>query len=717
MSRKYKRQIDRRTQQTNRKLYGRGIFFVVALLFALFIGRFFYIATFKSVNNVNLPKKAAQLYASKSEVKAQRGTIYDSDNQPIAEDTSTYTVYIILSKTAVAFGKREYLADSEKNKAAKVLSNNLSIGYDQVKKILNPADKDTYQVELGNAGKNISLETKKKIEDAGLPGINFKESQARLYPNGVFASHIIGLAENESNKMVGVMGLEKVFNTQLSGVNGVRSFEKDVRGTPIPGSKVKTRKAKNGDNVYTTIDSRLQTYLETLMTQAQDKYNPQTMSAVLMDPHTGEIKAASQRPTFNAQTKDGVGQIWRNILVEDGFEPGSTMKVLTMSAAIDSGIYNSNSTFKSGTYKIDGKMVDDWDTNGWGNITYRDAFIRSSNVGMAHLEQQMGAKRWLSYIHRFGLLSSTDSGLLNETKGSIEYKYPIEQANTAYGQGINVSVFQMIQAFSAVANNGKMVKPQIVKKVVNPNTGKTVTKIKTKVVGQPIKKATAKKVLSMMQDVVYNQNGTGSAFKIDGYPIAVKTGTGQIGNSSGTGYLTGDTNYTFSVVGVAPANDPQYVLYLVMKQPKTFANNTSGQMLASVFNPLMKRALDEKKESVSSSNNQVVLKNEVGKNAASVRKELSNSGLLVVEVGSGKKILAQSESQGSVLLSGERIIIMTGGEKTMPDITGWSRSDVAKLGKLLGIEFDFSGSGYVSSQSVAANKSLVNVSKVAVQLN
>lgn len=716
MSKQSKRQIDRRIQQKNRKLYGRGIFFIVALLFALFIGRFFYIAVFKTANGVDLPKRVAQLYASKTEVKAQRGTIYDANNQPIAEDTSTYSIYIVLSKSAVAFGKRQYLAESEKTKAAKILSQNLTISYDQVLKILNPSDKETYQVELGTAGKNISLETKKKIEAANLPGINFKESQARLYPNGIFASHLIGLAENESNKMVGVMGLEKIFNKQLAGVNGVRSFEKDVRGTPIPGSKVKTRKAKDGDNVYTTLDLRLQTYLETLMTQAQEKYHPQSMSAVLMDPKTGEIKAATQRPTFNAQTKDGLNQMWRNILVEDGFEPGSTMKVLTMSAAIDSGIYNQNSTFKSGTYKIDGKTVDDWNTNGWGNITYRDAFIRSSNVGMAHLEQQMGAKRWLNYIHRFGLLRSTSSGLLNETKGSIEYKYPIEQANTAYGQGINVSVLQMMQAFSAVANDGKMVKPRIVSKVVNPNTGKTVYQTKTKVVGQPIKKSTSKKVLSMMQDVVYNQNGTGSAFKIDGYRIAAKTGTGQIGNSSGTGYLTGETNYTFSVVGVAPADNPQYILYLVMKQPKTFANGTSGEMLASVFNPLLKRALDEKQESSTTSSTQVTIQNEVGQTAATVRQQLSNSGLLVVEVGNGKKVLAQSENAGSVKLSGERIILLTGGEKVMPDLSGWSRSDVAKLGKLLGIEFDFSGSGYVSSQSVAANKSLTGVSKVSVQL-
>ncbi|KRL38690.1 penicillin-binding transpeptidase domain-containing protein [Liquorilactobacillus uvarum] len=715
MSLKNKRQVNKREWQYNRKHFGIGVFFIVGLIFVIFISRFFYVGIYKRVDGVNLPKRVAQLYASKTEVKAQRGTIYDADNQPIAEDTSTYSIYIILSKKAVAFGKREYLSDKDKNKAARVLSKNLPISYERVKKILNPVDKDTYQVELSNAGKNISLETKKKIASAGITGINFKESQARLYPNGVFASHIVGIAENESGKMVGVMGLEKAFNSDLTGVNGVRSFEKDVHGTPIPGKKIKTQKAKDGDNVYTTIDSRLQTYLETLLTQAQNKYHPASTNAILMNAHTGEIVAASQRPTFNAQTKEGIDQVWRNTLAEDSYEPGSTMKVLTMSAAIDSGIYNSSSTFKSGTYKIDGKTIDDWDTNGWGYITYQDAFVRSSNVGMAHLEQTMGSKVWLKYIKRFGLLKSTGSVIPNEASGSIEYKYPIDQANTAYGQGVTVTGLQMMQAFSAIANGGKMVKPQIVKKIVNPNNGKVILKNKTDIVGQPIKKETANKVLEMMQDVVYDKNGTGSAYKIDGYRIGVKTGTAQIGNSSGTGYLTGDTNYIFSVVGMAPATNPKYILYITMKQPSTMGNGTSSQMLASVFNPVMKRALEEDKETTTSTP-QIKVADVVGKSTTVAKMKLSGAGLFVTTIGNGNKVIAQSVSKNSVLLSGERVIILTNGEKTMPDISGWSRSDVLKLSSLLGIKFNISGTGYVNSQSVATNKSLSDVESVNVQL-
>lgn len=708
-----KKQLKR---QTNRKFYGIGIFLMVAIIFAVFIGRFFYIGAFKTVDKVNLSKKVSQLYASKTQVKAQRGTIYDNDNQPIAEDSSTYSIYIVLSKKATAFGKREYLATKDKPKAARVLSKYLEISYQEVLKDLNPSDRDLYQVELGSAGRNLSLETKQEIEAAGITGINFTSTSARLYPNGIFASHIIGLAENQAGQLTGVSGIEKAFNKALSGHNGVRSFEKDTRGTPIPGSKVKSRAAKNGDNLYTTLDTRLQTYLETLMSQAQSTYHPQEMTAILMKASTGEILAATQRPTYNAQTKAGINQIWRNILAQDSYEPGSTMKVFTMAAAINSGVYNQNATFKSGSYEIDGKKVDDWDTNGWGYITYRDAFIRSSNVGMAHLEQQMGAKTWLKYIKKFGLLKKTGSKMPDETSGSIEFGYPIEQANTAFGQAIDVTALQMMQGFSAIANHGKMVKPYLVKRVVNPNNGKTVYQAGTKVVGKPIRSQTASQVLSMMQDVVYNENGTGSAFKINGYRIGVKTGTAQISNSKGTGYLTGETNYLFSVVGMAPASNPKYILYITMKQPTTFAGQTSGQMLASVFNPMMKRVLDEDQETTNQKQTQVTLPDVTGQSVTKAKTALNNAGLLVTVIGNGKKITAQSIAGGQTSLTGERIILLANGERLMPDLTGWSRSNVAALANLLNIKVSFQGSGYVKSQSLAANKSLTNQKNIVVQL-
>src|SRR5699024_10747133 len=194
-----------------------------------------------------------------------------------------------------------------------------------------------------------------------------------------------------------------------------------------------------------------------------------------------------QRPTFNAQTRVGLNNSWTNTLTESAYEPGSCMKIFSMAAAINSGIYNPNATFMSGRYDIDGAYVYDWDRNGWGPITYQQEFIRSSNVVIAKLEQQMGAKRWLRYLKSFGFLKAVNGpGLGTEASGAIGYKYPIDQANTAYGQSIDVTVMQMMQGFSMLANNGEMVQPRLIKNIVNPNTGKTVYRSTRKVVGHPV---------------------------------------------------------------------------------------------------------------------------------------------------------------------------------------------------------------------------------------
>ena len=324
------------------------------------------------------------------------------------------------------------------------------------------------------------------------------------------------------------------------------------------------------------------------------------------------------------------------------------------------------------------------------------------------------SKRWEKYIKKFGLLKSTDSGLSsNESSGSIEYKYPIEQANTAFGQGINVTVLQMMQAFSSVANNGEMVKPYLIEKIVNPTSGKTIKTDKKTVVGHPIKKSTAEKVRDMMQDVVNDPNGTGNAYKINGYDIGVKTGTAQI--SGNNGYLTGETNYIFSVAGMAPIKNPQYVLYVTMKQPAGFGGKTSSEMLATIFNPLMKRVLDES-QNESTPSEAIDVKSVVGQETGNAVKSFSDKDLVVTAIGNGAKIIKQSSDAGEELLPGQRIILVTDSGQTLPDLKGWTKSDMFKLKNLLGINVKFKGSGFVENQSVKPGTKIADIKELTVEL-
>ena len=278
-----------------------------------------------------------------------------------------------------------------------------------------------------------------------------------------------------------------------------------------------------------------------------------------------------------------------------------------------------------------------------------------------------------------------------------------------------MTVFQMLQAMSAVANNGKMVKPYLVSKVVDPNNGKTVFSQSPTVVGKPIRSSTAKEVREMMQDVVTDKDGTGTAYKIDGYDVGVKTGTAQIANENGTGYLSGETNYLFSVAGMAPINDPKYILYITMKQPKTFAGQGETGMLASIFDPLMKRVLDEANDS-NDEKVQTSVPDVKEMSPKEASEEVTQSDLVPAVVGEGKKVSEQSQTAGTSMLTGERVILVTNGTLTMPDITGWSRLDVMKLSELTGIDLDVQGNGYVTKQSVAPGEKLSKQTKLTVEL-
>lgn len=712
-----KRRMAEKRDVQNQRDFGKYFALIVVIVFTVFIGRFLYIAVTKKVSGNNLVEIANQTYHEKSTLKASRGTIYDASGQPIVEDTKRYSIYVVLSKTAVAYGQKLYLKNSDKNKAAEILHEYLGMDVD---KLLSLFSQPKYQIELGKKGQNISLSTKnqivKEMKKSKITGINFSESTDRMYPNGIFSSHLIGVVSKDSSgTLYGTMGLEALYDNYLKGKDGYDMRSTDSHGIKLSGMKSRLVKAKDGDNIYTTFNSRDQSYLESLLNKAQETYHPKSMNVVLMNAKTGAILAASQRPTFNPQTREGIEDQWKNTLMEDTYEPGSVMKILTMSAAINSGNYNENEYFKSGSMKIgNSQRVNDWEVAGWGYLNYRQGFIRSSNVGMAKLEQKMGAKLWEKYIKKFGLLKSTDSGLSsNESSGSIEYKYPIEQANTAFGQGINVTVLQMMQAFSSVANNGEMVKPYLIEKIVNPTTGKTIKTGKKTVVGHPIKKSTAEKVRDMMQDVVNDPNGTGNAYKIDGYDIGVKTGTAQI--SGNNGYLTGETNYIFSVAGMAPIKNPQYVLYVTMKQPAGFGGKTPSEMLATIFNPLMKRVLDES-QGESTPSEAINVKSVVGQETGNAVKSFSDKGLVVTAIGNGAKIIKQSSDTGEELLPGQRIILVTDSGQTLPDLKGWTKSDMFKLKNLLGINVKFKGSGFVENQSVKPGTKIADIKELTVEL-
>ncbi|EMF0358651.1 penicillin-binding protein [Enterococcus faecium] len=694
----------------NRKKVGIILFATSIGLFFLFAVRFSYIVIGGHVAGTSLAEKTKQLYQGSEVVKAKRGTIYDRNGVALAEDASSYSIKAILSKTYTSGDKKLYVEEKNFDKIAEILHKNLSIDKKDALNILEDgAKKELYQVEFGSYGKNISQETKQNIEadmkKEGVAGLYFVDHQARMYPNGVFSSHFIGYAvpDKDENGLVGKLGLESAYNDILSGKDGKIIYQKDNFQNPLPGTVAEEEKAVDGQDIYTTLDSRLQSYLETLMDQVNEEYQPEELTAVLMKAKTGEILAMGQRPTFNPETMEGLtgeDAIWRNFLVQDSYEPGSTMKVFTTAAAIEEGEFNENETFQSGKIQVEDATINDHDFGEKGVLTMRQALSWSSNVGMVILEQRLGG-RWYNYLQKLGFGQSTHSGLDDEVNGALPTSNIVDRAMSAYGQAVGVTNFQMMKAFTSIANNGTMIQPRYISKVVDPQTGEERT-TQTEVLGQPFSKETTEKVREYMRDVVESEN-YGSAYgvySVPGYNVSAKTGTAQIASDTG-GYKTGDTAYLYSIVEMVPSEDPDYVLYLTMKHPKTY----DRMALAKIANPLMKRAMDfketEEDTDTETKTEKVSVADYRNLEADVAAADAQKSGLQPVVIGNGKKVHKQSTANGDQLISGEKLILYTGGDKLMPDVTGWSKADIMKLGKILGIEVSFDGDGYCVKQELA----------------
>lgn len=694
----------------NRKKVGIILFATSIGLFFLFAVRFSYIVIGGHVAGTSLAEKTKQLYQGSEVVKAKRGTIYDRNGVALAEDASSYSIKAILSKTYTSGDKKLYVEEKNFDKIVEILHKNLSIDKKDALNILEDgAKKELYQVEFGSYGKNISQETKQNIEadmkKEGVAGLYFVDHQARMYPNGVFSSHFIGYAvpDKDENGLVGKLGLESAYNDILSGKDGKIIYQKDNFQTPLPGTVAEEEKAVDGQDIYTTLDSRLQSYLETLMDQVNEEYQPEELTAVLMKAKTGEILAMGQRPTFNPETMEGLtgeDAIWRNFLVQDSYEPGSTMKVFTTAAAIEEGEFNENETFQSGKIQVEDATINDHDFGEKGVLTMRQALSWSSNVGMVILEQRLGG-RWYNYLQKLGFGQSTHSGLDDEVNGALPTSNIVDRAMSAYGQAVGVTNFQMMKAFTSIANNGTMIQPRYISKVVDPQTGEERT-TQTEVLGQPFSKETTEKVREYMRDVVESEN-YGSAYgvySVPGYNVSAKTGTAQIASDTG-GYQTGDTAYLYSIVEMVPSEDPDYVLYLTMKHPKTY----DRMALAKIANPLMKRAMDfketEEDTDTETKTEKVSVADYRNLEADVAAADAQKSGLQPVVIGNGKKVHKQSTANGDQLISGEKLILYTGGDKLMPDVTGWSKADIMKLGKILGIEVSFDGDGYCVKQELA----------------
>ncbi|KFN92014.1 peptidoglycan synthetase [Tetragenococcus muriaticus 3MR10-3] len=588
--------------RNNRKKVGIILFATSIGLFFLFVARLSYIVVVGDVAGESLETQTKNLYQGSEVVKAKRGTIYDRNGEAIAEDATSYSLYAVLSENYRNGDEKLYAEQKNFEKLAEIISDTVEdVDEDDTLDVLEEgAEEDRYQVDIPNA-KSISLQQREEIEsemeDQDIAGLYFTEHPSRIYPNGVFSSHFIGYADvqneedTDQESLVGRMGIEKDYDDILKGKDGRIIYQKDNYQNPLPGTVAESQAAVDGQDIYTTLDSRLQSYLETLMDQAWEDVNAQDMTAVLMDAESGEIVSMSQRPTFNPETKRGINDedfVWSNLFVEDNYEPGSTMKIMTVASAIDNGVFDPDETYEPGEIDLLDTTIRDWDYQRGAkpSLTMRQALSWSSNVGMVKLEQRM-KEGWQRSLQEFGFGRSTHSGLSGEKSGTLPEDNVVSHAMTSFGQAIGVTQFQMLQAFSAIANDGEMLKPQVIDKIVDEaNNDQTVTE--PEVVGHPVSEEATEDVREYMRDTVESEEyGTAyDQYRVPNENVSAKTGTAQI--SQDGSYLNGQGDYLHSVVLMTPSEDPQYVMYLTLDRP----DQEDTDVLPSIANPLLEQAMD-----------------------------------------------------------------------------------------------------------------------------
>ena len=700
------------------------MFLLFGVLFLILLGRITYIQATGVVDGHELEVEAAAKYQRQATLTADRGKIVDRNGIVIAEDTISYRVVAVIDPKATTNEKNiRHVVDPLYT--AKALAEVIPLTEDRIYEILTQSG-ERYQVEFGSAGRGLSYEQKEKIVDLELPGVLILNEKKRFYPNGTFASHLIGFAQKKEElidgkyieKTVGMMGIEQTYNDELTGVNGRVEYKADLKGYLLPSSEKMVEPAQDGKNIQLTIDKTIQSFLEESMSEVVEQYSPQSIIGIVADPKTGEILAMSQRPTFDPMTREGLEDNWLNDAVENTIEPGSTMKVFTVAAAVDTNNWHPNARYQSGRYTLFDKTIRDHNNGkGWGEITYLEGFQRSSNTAMAYQLEIMGYDNLIEYLDRFGFGKKTDIDLPKETTGTILSRYPSNVLTTAYGQGSTVTPIQLIQAYTAIANEGKMMQPYIIKEIENPNSGEVELKSEPTVKGTPISAETANTMKQLLASTVTSEDGTARRFAIDGYEVAGKTGTAEMPKASG-GYAFGSNEYLYSFLGMAPVEDPQFIMYIAVAKPKLQATEVGSEPVAKVFKTVMQNSLMyyNIKPSDTAEISYATLQDYTGKSTESVSVELSNQGIKTVIIGEEGNVVSQYPPKDTKLMRGNIVFLKTEGAITLPDFEGWSLRNVLVYKQLSGLPIQVVGEGYVTSQSVSPNHVISDTSPIVVKL-
>ena len=696
---------------------------VALFVFGLIIYRMVVITTNKEIDGINLQEFASNRTTRKEILSSKRGTIYDVNGNALAQNVSSYTLIAYLdSKRTTNPDKPQHVVDKELT--AKKLAPVLGLEEDTVLKYLSK--ENVYQVEFGSKGRGLSELKKDEILRLELPGLDFIETQQRYYPYGEFLSYTIGYAKKKevtredgtkAEEIVGEMGIESYKNDILTGENGYTLYQKDRNGYKIPGTKEVVVDAIDGKDIYLTIDSTIQLFVEQAASDMIASNPAEFVDIMLADAKTGAILASYTYPSFDPNKRNMTTYLDNNTGV--AFEPGSTMKIWSYLAAMEQGTYNGEEKYKSGIFTAkDGTQIGDWNRAGWGYITYDQGFALSSNTAVMTLTSKyMGADYLKSFYNKLGFGQKTGIELPGEVSGKVAFRYETEVLNASFGQGITTTAIQNVKALTSISNDGILLKPYIIDKIVDPDTDEVIYEGRRQELYRVASKENINKIKELMRSVItgnYNTS-TGYYYYMEGYDLIAKTGTAQVARTDGKGYTRDQT--IVGLAGMFPGNDPQVIIYMAIKNPENSTNLYRKNMIQNIVKNVSKylEIYDETKVNTTKLQ-EITLGSYINKPTDDVKSSLKSMGLKVSSIGNGTKIVDQYPKAGTKINKIERVMLLTNGDEfKMPNLTGFSMKEAKIYLDFIGLEYDTIGNGYVTKQSIEPGEIVNKKSKVSLR--
>lgn len=670
-----------------------------------------------------LTDKATRQQQKDQRILPKRGTITDRNGKILAVSVKTYDLLV----------EKKFVKDPQK--FVEILNKVLGIQTEEfMKKFEDESERFT-------VAKNVPQEKVDELKAAEIIGIKYDENSHRLYPYGQFAAHILGHVSDDN---FGLAGVESYLDKELRGVYGRKIVVTDKVGREVLDAGIQYNEAIDGYDVELTIDEVIQHYVEKVTNQALVDSNAVRVTSIVLAPKTGEILAMASKPDYNpqeprkplfpeqikayekAQTKEEksaiISKMWRNPAVNDVYEPGSTFKLITAATAMEQNLVRSDEQFyDKGYVEVNDRTIKNWTSVPYGRVDFRKATVESINTVFVEVGKRIGGTEFLKYIHSFGFGEKTGIEIPGEATGIIYSEKnlrPVELATMSYGQGISVTPIQLISAVSVIANDGKLIKPTLIKEI-RTSDGEIIKRHEIEVIKNPISSDTAAKVMDIMESV----GQSASRAQIEGYRIGGKSGTAQK-------VIDGDYGaYIGSFVGIVPVENPQLIVLVIVDQPRA-GSTYGGANSAPVVKKIMEYSLrylgispDGAQEEYEKQKITIPeIRNLTVKDASKLldSKNLKyRSATTAIPVEEHHVILDCFPTPGEKVIQGTEIVLYLKNDSQeieVPDLKGKTIDEAGTILESLGLKPAYNGVGLVKGQSPKAGEKVKTGSIVSLDL-